>query len=72
MYIPRYLALVLPNPNILFARRRPDQVPAIEPVTVGAVMVAFASPKVAETFDQLNNGVTLATETVIVTVPPDT
>ena len=46
--------------------------PAIEPVTVGAVIVAFASPKVAETFDQLNNGVTLATETVIVIVPPDT
>ena len=49
-----------------------DHEPAIELITVGAVIERFASPYVADTFDQLNNGVTCATVKVIATVPPDT
>ena len=49
-----------------------DQEPAIELVTVGATIATFASPYVADTFDQLNNGVTCETVKVIATVPPDT
>ena len=49
-----------------------DHEPATELVTVGATITAFASPNVADTFDQLNNGVTCETVKVIATVPPDT
>ena len=49
-----------------------DHEPAIEFVTVGSVIAALASPYVADTFDQLNSGVTCETVTVIATVPPET
>ena len=35
-----------------------DHAPETELVTVGAVIAALASPYVADTFDQLNSGVT--------------
>ena len=49
-----------------------DHEPEIEFVTVGAAIAALASPYVADTFDQPNNGVTCETVTVIATVPPET
>ena len=46
-------------------------VPAIEPTTVGAVIVAFTSPNVADTFDQLNAGAALSIVNVAVTDPEE-
>ena len=45
-----------------------NHVPATEPPTVGAVIVAFASPYVADTDDHVNVGVALPTVRVAVVV----
>jgi hypothetical protein len=45
-----------------------DHVPAIEPLTVGAVIEALASPYVADTDDHVNVGVALSTVNVAVVV----
>ena len=45
--------------------------PATEPTTVGAVIVAFTSPNVADTFDQLNDGVAFSIVNVAVTDPEE-